>query len=69
MNPVKELLENIEKSIAENDYRTIKIRTTSYDIQVSIDDLTYTSRYFIKVDSAGNEMLININNVEAVELQ
>lgn len=69
MNPVKELLENIEKSIAENDYRTIKIRTTSYDIQVSIDDLTYASRYFIKVDSAGKEMLININNVEAVELQ
>lgn len=67
-NPVKELLENIELSMENNDYSSIKITTNNLSIYTTVFDLIYVNRYFFKIKTDGGEVIVNINNLECVEL-
>ena len=68
MNPVQDLIEQLEKSVAEADYEQIRFKTTTHNLYASIDDITYITRYFFKVKTAGSEYVININNLELIEI-
>ena len=69
MNPVKELIDNIEESKTKYGYEIITITLTNGDkITTDIDEITYATRYFLKIKKRNTENIININNLARVDL-
>ena len=74
--PVKQLIEDIENSVAKNGYNRLRVKTDNNEYFCSPDEISYTSRYFFTIKSGGGipsrknrgEVLININHLELVEL-
>ena len=74
--PVKQLINDIEKSVAENGYDRLRIETDNNEYFCSPNEITYTSKYFFTIKAGEGipsrknrgEVLVNINHLKAVEL-
>lgn len=69
MNPVNDLIQQIETSWEYNSYNYIIFNIGNDEIHTTIEDITYVTRYFFKIKAINGELhFININNLIGVKL-